>query len=146
MRILGAVVQTLVRSVFDVRYDVPPGRSIGAQLVSDHPLRCDALPLQKAGQQSPGSLGVAAVLNDLVEHIPVLIYSPPEPMFPARNGDDDLVQMPHIVPAGLLAAKATRIIRAKLLSPAADRFIGHDDATLQQQFLHQVQAQRKPKI
>jgi hypothetical protein len=38
MRILGPVVQTLVRSVFDVRHDLPLGRSIGAQLVSDHPL------------------------------------------------------------------------------------------------------------
>jgi hypothetical protein len=71
---------------------------------------------------------------------------PPEPVFPAGNGVDDLVQMPHIVPAGLLAAKATRIIRAELLSPAADRFIGDGNAALQQQFLDKPQAQRKPKV
>jgi hypothetical protein len=63
MRILGPVVQTLVGSVFDVRHDLSPGCSIGAQFVSDHPLRCDTLLLQKAGQQ-PGSLGVTAVLDD----------------------------------------------------------------------------------
>ena len=67
-------------------------------------------------------------------------------MFPAGNGDDDLVQMPHIVPAGLLAAKATRIIRAELLSPAADRFIGDGNAALQPQFLDKAQDQRKPKV
>ncbi|ACM29759.1 hypothetical protein Arad_8505 [Rhizobium rhizogenes K84] len=67
-------------------------------------------------------------------------------VFPAGNGDNHLVQMPHIVPAGLLAVKATRIIRAELLSPAADRFIGDGNAALQQQFLDKAQAQRKPKV
>lgn len=146
MRILGPVVQTFVGSVFDVRHDLPPGCSIRAQLVSDHPLRCDTLLLQKTGQQSPGSLGVAAVLIDFVEHIPVLIDGPPYPMFPAGDGDDDLVQVPHIVAAGLLAAKATRIIWAELLSPAADCFLGDGNAALQQQFFDKAQAQRKPKV
>src|SRR3989338_1772942 len=68
-----------------------------------------------------------------VEHIPVMIDGPPYPVFPAGNGDDDLVQVPHIVAAGLLAAKATRIIWAELLSPAADCFIGDGNAALQQQ-------------
>ncbi|EJC74992.1 penicillin-binding protein, beta-lactamase class C [Rhizobium leguminosarum bv. trifolii WSM2012] len=61
MRILGPVV---VGSVLDVRHDLSPGCSIGAQLVSDHPLRCDTLRLQKTGQQSLGGLGIAAVLDD----------------------------------------------------------------------------------
>ncbi len=77
MRILRPVVQTLVGSVFDVRHDLSPGCSIRAQLVSDHPLRCDTLLLQQAGQHSPGSLGVAAVLDDFVKHVPVLIDGPP---------------------------------------------------------------------
>ena len=77
MRILGPVVQTLAGSVFDVRHNLPPGCSIGAQLVSDHPLRCDTLLLQKTGQQSLRSLGVAAVLDDFVKHRPVVIDGPP---------------------------------------------------------------------
>ncbi|KQO83270.1 hypothetical protein ASF29_00015 [Rhizobium sp. Leaf262] len=106
MRTLGPVVQALVRSVFDAGHDLPPGRSIGAQLVSDHPLRCDALLLQKVGRQSSVSLGVEAVLNNFIKHIPVLFYGSPDPLSPAVNGDDDLVQMPHIVAAGLLASHA----------------------------------------
>ena len=146
MRILGPVVQAFVGSLFDVRHDLPPGCSIGAQLVSDHPLRRDTLLLQKTGQQSPGSLGVATALNDFVEHIPVLIDGPPYPLLPASDGDNDFVQVPHIVAAGLLATKATRIIRAELLSPAADRFIGNGNAALKQQFFDKAQAQRKPKV
>lgn len=74
---LGPVVQTLMGSVFDVRHDLLPGRSIGAQFIGDHPLRCDTLLLQKAGQLSPGSLGVAAGLDDFVKHMPVLIDGSP---------------------------------------------------------------------
>jgi len=77
MRILGPVVQTFMGSVFDVRHNLPPGCSIRAQLVSDHPLWCDTLFLQKTGQQSLGGLGVAAILDDFVKHIPVLIDGPP---------------------------------------------------------------------
>jgi len=146
MRILGSVVQTFMRSVFDVRHNLPPGSSIRAQLVCDHSLRCDTLLLQKTGQQSSGSIGVAAVLDNFVKHIPVLIDGPPELAFPASNGDDNLVQMPHIGPGRLLAAKSTRIIRAELLSPAADRFIRDSHAALQQQFLDKAQAQRKSKV
>jgi hypothetical protein len=62
------------------------------------------------------------------------------------NGDDHLVQMPHIVLAGLLAVKATCIVWAELLCPTADRFVGSDNAALHQHFLDKTQAQRKPKV
>jgi hypothetical protein len=45
-----------------------------------------------------------------------------------------------------IAAKAARIIRAELLSPAANRFIEDSNAALQQQFLDKTQAQRKPNV
>ena len=135
-----------MRSMFDVRHDLAARRTIGAQLVGDHPFRSDALLLQKQGQQSPGCLGVAAVLDDLVKHITVLVDGAPQPVFPTGDGDDHLVQMPHVVPAGLLAVKAMGIVRTELHSPTADRFIGDDNAALQQHFLDKAQAQRKPKV
>jgi hypothetical protein len=96
--------------------------------------------------RSRASLGVAAVLDDLVKHITVLVDGAPQPVFPAGDGDEHLVQMPHVVPAGLLAVKASCIVRAELLCPTADRFIGNDNAALQQHFLDKAQAQRKPKV
>lgn len=75
----------------------------------------------------------------------VLIDGPLGPVFPACNGDDDLVQMPHFVPARLLAAKAARIYLAEHLFPAADCFMGNGNAALLQQFLDKAQAQWKPK-
>jgi hypothetical protein len=46
----------------------------------------------------------------------------------------------------LLAVKATCIVRAELLCPTADRFIGDDNAAFQQHFLDKAQTQRKPKV
>ena len=105
-------------------------RAIGAQFVGDHPLRQNAQLLQRPRQQSLGSLGVAAVLDDLGKHITVLVDGAPQPVFPAGDGDDHLVQMPHVIPAGLLAVEASCIVRAELLCPTADRFIGNDNAAL----------------
>lgn len=129
-----------MRSMFDIRHDLATRGTIGAQLVGNHPLRCNALLLQKPGQQSPGSLCIAAVLDELVKLIAILIDGAPQPVFPAGDGDDHLVQMPQVVLGGLLAMKATRIVGAELLCPTADRFIGDDNAALQQHFLDKTQA------
>lgn len=106
----------------------------------------NALLLQKLVQQSLGCLGVAAVLDDFIKRIADLVDGTPQPVFPAGDGDDHLVEMPNIVPAGLLAAKASRIVRAEFVSPTADGLIGDYNATLQQHFLDKAQAQRKSKV
>jgi hypothetical protein len=53
MRNLRTIVQALVRPVLDVWHDLPPSRSIGAQLVGDHALRRHAQFLQQPCQQAP---------------------------------------------------------------------------------------------
>ena len=135
-----------MRSMIDIRHDLAMRRTIGAQLVGNNPLRRDALLLQKSSQQSFGSLGIATGLDDLVKDIAILINSAPQPVSPAGNSDERLVQMPHAIPAGLLTMKATCIVWAKLLCPAADRFIGDDNATLQQHLFNKTQAQRKSEV
>ena len=94
-----------MRSMFDIRHDLATRGTIGAQLVGNYPLRFNALLLQKSGQQSLGSRGIASVLNDLVKHITVLVDGSPQPVFPAGDRDDHLVQVPYVIPAGLLAMK-----------------------------------------
>lgn len=146
MCILRPVVQSLVRPMLDVRHHLSPGCSIGAQLVSDHALRRNALLLQQPRQQALGRIGVAAVLDDLVEHIAILVDGAPQPVFPAGNGDDDLVQVPDVVSAGLLAAQAASEIRPEFNASPADGLIRNHDPALQQHFLGQTQAQGEPVV
>jgi hypothetical protein len=51
---------------------------------------------QQANNQALGSLGIATALHDFVEHVAILIDGTPEPVFPAGDGDGDLVQMPNV--------------------------------------------------
>ena len=93
-----------MRTVLDIRHDLPFRRSIGTQLVGDHAVWGEALLLQQPGEQALGGLGIAAVLDDLIENMSILVDSPPQPMFLAGDGDEDFVQVPNIIGAGPLPA------------------------------------------
>jgi hypothetical protein len=102
--------------------------------------------LHEPGQQALGRFGVAAVPNDLVEYVPALIDGAPEPVFPASNADDCLVQVPNVAWAWRLAAKTSGILRTELPAPSADRFVGYDDAALEQHHLDEPEAQGKSEV
>jgi hypothetical protein len=73
MRIFGPVVEPFVGAVLDVWHDLTPGGRVGAKLVGDHSPGWTALLAQVTLQQAFGDLGVASVLDDVIEHIAVLI-------------------------------------------------------------------------
>ncbi|SDP54587.1 hypothetical protein SAMN05428967_2386 [Phyllobacterium sp. YR620] len=62
---------------------------VRSQLVGDDPLWRLRPAFQQTNKQAFGSLGIAAVLNDLVEHVAILIDGTPESVFLAGDGDDD---------------------------------------------------------
>jgi hypothetical protein len=132
--------------MLDVWNDLTPCCSIGAQLVSDDPLGRKALSLQEPGQQTSGRLGVAAVLGDLVEHLTILIDSPPQPALPAVDAHRDLVEVPDITAGRWLSANAPGIVGTMFSAPSADGLIGDSDPTLKQHFLNVAQTERKPII
>jgi hypothetical protein len=145
MTVLDPVVEAFVRAVLDLGHDLLLGRPVGAQLVGDDALGCHALLLEQPVQKSLCGLGVAAGLHDFIQNLAILVDRPPEPMFLARNVDDDLVQMPDVISAGRSAAEPASIVRAELLAPTPDRLVGHDDTALQQHLFDQAQARWKPK-
>src|SRR6516162_4565240 len=111
MRILGPVVEALVRAMLDRRHDLASGGGIGAELVGDDAPGRTALLLEKTRQQALCRLGVASRLEDFIEDIAVLIDRPPQPTLAAADGDDDLVGMPDVAATQLLALEATGIIQ-----------------------------------
>src|SRR5688572_28250671 len=124
MRVLRPVIETLMRTMLNRRHDLAPGGSIGAQLVRDHPPRGTALLLQQTPQQAFGRFGVAPRLDDLVEDIAIPIDGSPQPVLLAGNGDHDLVQMPDVARAWLLAPEAAGVLRPELHRPPTNGFIG----------------------
>ena len=146
MRIFRSIVKPLVRAVFDVWHDLTLGGRVGAELVGDHPPGWAALLPQQTLQQALGRLGVASALDDLIEHIAVLINRPPQPVLLARDRDHDLIEVPDVAAARRLAPETASVRRPELQRPAADGLVGDDDAALEQHLLDQPQAQRKPEV
>jgi hypothetical protein len=93
-----------MRAVFHVRHDPAFGRPVGAQFVGDHTLWRHALLPQKSRQQALGRLGFAARLDDLLEHISVLINRSPQPAFLTVDAHHDFIEVPDIAFRGRLAA------------------------------------------
>ncbi len=146
MRSLRSVIQPFVRAVFDCRHDLAPGNCVGAELVSDHASGWAALFLQEAGQQAFRRFSVASALENFVEHIVILIDSPPELVLLAQDRDHDFVEMPDVTTAWRLAPEAASVSRPELQRPSADGLVGDEDAALEQHLLNQPQAQREPEV
>lgn len=80
--------------------------------------------------QSPGRLGIATALNDLVEDIAILIDRSPEPMFPGADGNHNLVQVSDTVSETHISAQSVRVCRAELAAASMDRSVRQGDTTL----------------
>ncbi len=120
MRVLGPVVQAFVGSVLDPRHDLAPGSPVGGQLIGDDALGHHTLLLHQPDQQALGRLGVAVALDDLVEHVSVLVHSPPQPVPLTSDTDDHLIQMPDVIRAWRLATEAPGILWSELPAPSAN--------------------------
>ena len=127
MRILGPVIQPLVRAVLDFRHDLLPGRSIRSELVGDHPSWSAALLAQQTFQQALGRFGITPRLDDFVEHIAVLIHRPPQPVLLARDRDHDLIEVPDVATAWRLTPETARVRRPELQRPSADGVVRDND-------------------
>jgi hypothetical protein len=60
----------------------------------------------------------------------VLVHSPPQIVFPTRDGEHDLAQVPLVATAWVATTQLSGVRLAKFEAPLPHRFIGHDDASL----------------
>src|SRR3954469_23377358 len=77
--------------------------AVARQLVRDHHTRHAGLPLQQLAKQTLGGLLVAPALDQNVEHDPILIDGPPEPVLLAADHQAHLASRageshPHALP------------------------------------------------
>jgi hypothetical protein len=135
------MVEPLVRAVLNGRHDLTLGGRVGAKLVGDHSSGWAALLAQETPQQALGRFGITPRLDDLVEDVPILVDSRPEPMLLAGNRDHNLVEVPDIVAVWRLAPEVAGVGGSELQRPPTNRLVGDNDAALEQHLLDQPQAQ-----
>src|SRR5215831_10281178 len=76
----------------------------------------------------------------------VLIHRPPEIVACATNSQEDLIQVPLIPGLSPAVAQLIGIRLPELLAPLPKRFIGHDDATSEQELFHVPVAQAETVV
>src|SRR3954452_14534462 len=103
MGILRPVVQAFMSSMLDPRHDLLLCGPVARQLVCDHNTGRAHLLLQKLAKQTLGGLLVAPALDQNVEHDPILVHGPPEPVLLSADHQAPLASRageshPHALP------------------------------------------------
>src|ERR1700692_395287 len=121
MRILRAIVQTLMLAVFDLKAHLRPCSAVRTKLVRDHdPRRC-AGGFEELPHEPLRSGGVSSTLDQDVEHETILIDRAPKPVLLAGDRDDDLIHMPCVAASRRALADLIGARLAELLPPTGAR-------------------------
>ena len=87
---------------------LPERRAIGAQLVGDQQLRCEALFLEQLAHQPECRLRISPTLNEHVEDLALVVDGAPQVhLFPV-DPDDHLVEVPSRARAGAALPQLAR--------------------------------------
>src|SRR4051794_728870 len=120
--------------------------AIARQLVRDHHTRHAGLALQQLPEQAFGGPLVPPLLDENVEHDPILVDRAPEPMLRSPDHQAHFVEVPLVSRVWQLAADLVGERLAELARPLAHGFMAHVDAAGGQHLFHHAQAQRKAEV
>src|SRR3954468_18823350 len=119
---------------------------VAGELVRDHDTRGPALLFQQLAEQALGGLLVPPALDQDVEHDPILVNSPPEPVLRSPDPQAHFVEVTFIARAGQPAPDLVGEALADLARPLPHGFMAHLDAAGGQHLFHHAQAQRKAEV
>jgi len=94
MGVLSAIVFSEASIVRAGEAQLPERRAVGAQLVGDQQLRCEALFLEQLAHQPECRLRVSPTLNEDVENLALVVDGAPQIHPLAGDPDDHLVEVP----------------------------------------------------
>src|SRR3954451_9015537 len=109
--------KALVPAMLDRGHHVCLCSVLAGKLVRDHHAWHAGLTFQKLAQQALGGLFVPPLLDENVEHDPILIDSPPEPVLLAADLQAHFVEVPFIARTGQPAPDLVGEALAELARP-----------------------------
>src|SRR5688572_19975993 len=122
------------------------GRPIALQFIRDDHARDIPQALEPLAKEFLGRGLIAMPLHENVQDMAILIDRPPQIMTLTLDCQKDLIEMPLIPGLRPAVAQLIGILLAKLTAPLADRFIGHDDTTSEQELFHVAVAETKAEV
>ena len=81
------------------------------------------------------------LLNEDVDHIPILVNSPPQIMPLALNVHEELVQVPDVSHTTLPTPEVPCVVESELLTPLPNGLVGDDDSAFRKEVLDVSEAQ-----
>src|SRR3982751_5694001 len=117
--------------------------AVARQLVRDHHTRHAGLPLQQLAKQTLAGLLVAPALDQNVEHNPILVDGPPEPVLRSPDHQAHFIEVPFVARTGQPAPDLVGEALAELARPLPHGLMAHVDAAGRQHLFDHAQAQRK---
>jgi len=124
IRILGAIVKSLVLPMFESHPHFPARSAVRAELVGDHNPGRASLLADELAQQSFGCLLVATALHQGVKDETILIDGTPKPMLCSIDGHDDFIDMPICRRIVVRAAGCDWRIPDRISPPSVGSFRG----------------------
>src|SRR4051794_31301450 len=138
--------KTFVPPMLDRGHHLTLRGAIARQLVRDHHTRHAGPPFQQLPQQAFGGPLVAPALDQDVEHDPILVDRPPEPVLRSADHQAHFVEVPLVSRVWQLAADLVGEALAELARPLPHGLMAHVDATRRQHLFDHAQAQREPEV
>ena len=89
---------------------------------------------------------VSTRLNQDIQHIPVLVYRPPQVVLLSVDADKHLVKMPDITRPPCPGPNSFRILRPEAQTPLPDRIVVDLYSSTPQDLFHVAKAQREPVV
>ena len=132
--------------MLDRGHDLTLRGAVAGQLVRDHDTRGPTLLFQQLAEQALGGLLVAPALDENVEHKPILVDGPPQPMLLSPDHQAHFVEVPFVARVWQLAADLVGEALAELARPLPHGLMAHEDAAGRQHLLHHAQAQGKAEV
>src|SRR3982751_4223428 len=128
VRILCSVIQALVPPVLDRGHHLAFGRAVAGQLVRDHDTRGPALLFQQLAEQALGGSFVPPALDQGVEHDPILVDRPPEPVLRSPDHQAHFIEVPLVARAWQPTPDLVGEALAELAPPLPHGLMAHGDA------------------
>src|SRR5271166_4126126 len=134
--------------MLDVGKQVALRHAVASQFVGHDHSRHILQTFQQAPEESLGGRGIAAFLNEDVQHNAILIHGAPQITLHALDPDEHLVHVPLVAGSRPSAADAISKALAGFRTPAPNGLIGDDDATFSEEQLDisQVEAEAEPAV
>lgn len=127
-------------------YDFPMCDTVASQLVRHETERSSSLTLQELAKESSRRTPVPAGLDEDIDHIAILIHSPPEILALTIDTDEHFVQEPGVAETTLTTFQSAGVLGSKLDRPLPNRFISHVHAALSEQVFDLPKAQTESKV